>query len=66
MFRLLARARRALVNSVTAPPDLSDQYSELLIEVWAQERFERTHPITCAAIRHAAIEPEAPHVRRQR
>jgi len=58
MFRLLARARRAVDRKLTAMPDLSDQYRELLIEVWSQERFERTHPFTCAAIRRAAVQPE--------
>jgi hypothetical protein len=62
MFRLFARAKRAVFHKMTATPDLSDQYAELLIEVWAQERFERTHPFTCAAIRRSAIGPESRRV----
>lgn len=35
-------------------PDLHTQLEDLFVEVWRQESFERTHPLTCDAIRAAS------------
>lgn len=32
-------------------PDLHTQLEELFDEVWRQEAFERSHPLTCGAMR---------------
>lgn len=37
-----------------APPDLATQLEELRVEVWRQEKFERTHPFACRVIRESA------------
>lgn len=33
---------------------LYEQLEDLFVEVWKQERFERTHPFTCGVMREAA------------
>ncbi len=45
------RTRSAVVGAQVIGPDLYTQLEELLIEVWEQEKFERTHPFTCAVMR---------------
>lgn len=49
----LAAARKLLFHGLE-PPDLGSQLEEILVEVWRQEEFERTHPFTCAVIREAS------------
>jgi hypothetical protein len=63
MRRQVARVRRFLVALMRGKPDLSEQNEELLAGVWAQERFERTHPRTCVASRQAARTADTERVR---
>lgn len=54
MLKALAAARLSLFRRKESPPDLGSQLEELLIEVWRQEAFERTHPFTCGVIRQTS------------
>ena len=54
MLKALAAAKSLLFRRSEPQPDLGSQMEELMIEVWRQEAFERTHPFTCAVIRQAS------------
>lgn len=54
MLRVLSGAWLSLFRRREPPPDLGSQLEALLIEVWRQEAFERTHPFTCAVIRQTS------------
>ena len=50
-------ARRFIRRLKARPPYASELYvqlEDLFVEVWKQEKFERTHPFTCGVIREAA------------
>ena len=52
------REARRFIRRLRPRPDyvseLYVQLEDLFVEVWKQERYERTHPFTCGVIREAA------------
>lgn len=51
---------RRLQSRPAYASELCVQLEDLFVEVWKQEKFERTHPFTCGVIREAAQMESAP------